>query len=698
MEYINKDIEEKREVALSDADNFFNRELSFIEFNRRVLMEAEDTSNPLLDRLKFCSIFSSNLDEFFMIRVAGLKGQIADNIPGVSINGMTPHEQLQEINHRLYPLYQLQEDIFLNRLLPELREHNIHIRRFFELGKTGQERLKEYFINSVMPALTPIALSSSNPFPRLISRSLNVAFVLKDSRKTNPEKQFAFLQIPSVMRRFIKMYWLEGDQFILIEQIIKEFAYMLFPGMEIEYTNTFRITRDADIEIAEDEAEDLISALAGELKTRSWGRAAVRLEHSSNMPQFLSTFLKNRLNLEDEDVYVVNRPLSLPHFMELYKLPHRDLKEKPFVPQKFIPFKKQGTSVFDAMKKRDYLVHHPFDSFDSSVVEFISQASKDPDVAAIKMTLYRTNRSSEIVKSLKRAAENDKSVVALVELKARFDEEKNISWAKELEHVGVHVVYGVPGLKTHTKIAMVIRKENEELKTYLHLATGNYNQNTARLYTDLGLFTSNQDFGRDGVALFNHITGFSHHTDWKKFIVAPDFLCDHTISLIEREAETHTPETPGKIFVKANSLAHEGIIKALYKASQKGVEVKLIIRGICCLKPGIPGISENIEVRSVVGRFLEHTRIFLFGNNGNEQIYLSSADWMSRNMLRRVETMFPVEEEELRTRLRDWLDIYWKDNRKSWVLNTDGSYTRRKPADDEEEFIAQDYFLSQINN
>jgi polyphosphate kinase len=696
MEYINKDIEEKRERNLSNPANFFNRELSFIEFNRRVLLEATDKSNPLLERLKFCSIFSSNLDEFFMIRVAGLKGQIADNIHEDSINGMSASEQLRELHSRLLPLYRLQEDIFLNSILPELQEHGIFLRRFFELGKTSKDKLKDYFIHSVMPALTPIALSPANPFPRLISRSLNVAFVLRDTTKEYSEKQFAFIQIPTVMRRFIKMHWLEGEQFILIEQIIKEFAYMMFPGMEIEYTNTFRITRDADIELAEDEAEDLISALAGQLKTRRWGRAAVRLEHSSNMPAFLASFLRKQLNLEKEDVYVVNRPLSLPHFMELMKLHYSHLKEKPFVAGRLMDFCAPGNSVFEAIKNRDYLVHHPFESFDSSVVEFISQASKDPDVAAIKITLYRTNRHSAIVKALKRAAEADKSVVALVELKARFDEESNISWAKELERVGVHVVYGVPGLKTHCKIALVVRKEEEQLKTYMHLATGNYNQNTAKLYTDLGFFTANEEFAQDGVALFNHLTAYSHHTDWKKLIVAPDFLYDHTIALIDREAENHTSEKPGSIFVKLNSLAHEGIIKALYRASNKGVKIKLIVRGICCLIPGVPGLSENIEVRSVVGRFLEHTRIFMFENNGNEEIFLSSADWMSRNMLRRVETMFPIESPELKKQIKSIMEVYWLDNRKSWILNPDGTYTQLKPKSGGNDFIAQDYFLKHI--
>ncbi len=681
---------------LESPEYYFNRELSFLEFNRRVINEAKNPEMPLLERLKFCAILSSNLDEFFMIRVAGLKGQIADGLNELSINGMTPREQLKEIHHELLSLHKTQEHILLKDVFPGLQKHGIYINRYSELDKESQKKVKDYFKNAITPALTPLALSAANPFPRLINKSLNVAFVLSDPEKKNPSKQFAFVQIPSILPRFIKMDWLPGNRYILIEQLVKEFGHLLFPGMDILHTNTFRITRDADIEIAEDEADDLISAIAGELKKRSWGRAAVRLERSSNMPKFLSNYLQTMLDIDDDDVYIVNRPLSLPDFFQLTALDFPQLKEKPFVPEVFKPFSRNGSTVFSAIKNNDFLLHHPFDSFDSSVVKFIDEASKDEDVVAIKITLYRTNNNSDIVKALIRAALNNKSVVALVELKARFDEEKNIEWAKELEKAGVHVVYGVPGLKTHSKICSVVRRENKKLKTYVHLATGNYNQNTAKIYTDVGFFTSNPDFGKDAVALFNNLTAYSHYNDWRKLIPAPDFLCKRTIKMIEREAALHTKENPGLIICKMNSLAHGNIIRALYRASQKGVNIKLIIRGICCLRPGIKGLSENIEVRSVVGRFLEHTRIFYFKNAGADEVYLSSADWMSRNMLRRVEIQFPIESEKLKTWLIEWLNIYWKDNCKSWVLQSDGSYKQRKPSEDEERFSAQEYFLKQI--
>jgi len=684
------------EIDLNNPKYYLNRELSMIEFNRRVLLEAADESNPLLERLKFTMIFSSNLDEFFMIRVAGLKNQICEGVVDLSYNGMTPIQQLKEIKSRLIPLYEQQERILIKDILPLMKQNGICIPFFYELDDKSKLRLKKYFQDNILPALTPVSLSPANPFPRLISRSLNVAFVLKDKLKHRSEKKFAFVKIPSILQRLIPMPWLEGEQYILLEHLVKEFAELIFPGMTILTTNTFRVTRDADIEIAEDEAEDLIDEIAGQLKKRWWGRAAVRLEHSSNMPKYLSRFLMNSLDLEPDDIYIVNRPLSLSDFMMLYNTDRFDLKDKPFAAKKFAPFNTSHDDIFTTLKKSDFLVHHPFDDFDSSVVKFIEDSSKDPDVVAIKLTLYRTNRTSDIVKVLKKAAEKGKYITALVELKARFDEEKNIEWALDLERSGAHVVYGVPGLKTHCKICLVVRKEGDKLKTYLHVATGNYNQITAKLYTDVGFFTSDHDFTNDAVNLFNYMTAYSHNEDWKKLILAPDYLYKKTIELIQREIDQHTPENPGLIIVKTNSLAHKDLIPQLYRASQAGVEIRLLVRGVCCLKPGLEGISENIEVRSVVGRFLEHSRIFYYKNSGNPEVYLSSADWMSRNMHTRVEIMFPIEEEKLKNWLIEWLDIYWSDNLKSWKLNSEGKYIKRVPADDEKPFSAQEYFLDQI--
>lgn len=686
----------KTEIDLNNPKYYLNRELSMIEFNRRVLLEAADTSNPLLERLKFAIIFSSNLDEFFMIRVAGLKNQICEGVVDLSYNGMTPIQQLKEIKSRLIPLYEQQEQILIKDILPLLRQNGVCIPFFYELDEKSKLRLKKYFQDNILPALTPVSLSPANPFPRLISRSLNVAFVLKDKLKHRSEKKFAFVKIPSILQRLIPLTWLEGEQYILLEHLVKEFAELIFPGMTILTTNTFRVTRDADIEIAEDEAEDLIDEIAGQLKKRWWGRAAVRLEHSSNMPKYLSRFLMNSLELEPDDIYIVNRPLSLSDFMSLYNTDRFDLKDKPFAAKKFAPFNASHDDIFTILKKSDFLVHHPFDDFDSSVVKFIEDSAKDPDVVAIKLTLYRTNRTSDIVKALKRAAEKGKYITALVELKARFDEEKNIEWALDLERSGAHVVYGVPGLKTHCKICLVVRKEGDKLKTYMHVATGNYNQITAKLYTDVGFFTSDHDFTNDAVNLFNYMTAYSHNEDWKKLILAPNYLYNKTIELIQREIDQHTPENPGLIIVKTNSLAHKDLIPQLYRASQAGVEIRLLVRGVCCLKPGIEGISDNIEVRSVVGRFLEHSRIFYYKNAGNPEVYLSSADWMSRNMHTRVEIMFPIEEEKLKNWLIEWLDLYWSDNLKSWSLNSEGKYIKRVPADDEKPFSAQEYFLDQI--
>ncbi|MDQ1265504.1 MAG: polyphosphate kinase [Bacteroidota bacterium] len=684
------------EIDLKSPEYYINREISFIEFNKRVLEEARDKRHPLLERLKFLAIFSSNLDEFFMIRVAGLKGQIAAGVVELSYDGKTPHLQLLEIQRSLLPLLKLHEDLLMNDVMPGLEKQGIVVHDFSSLSSKETENLNHYFCESVLPVLTPLSLDPAHPFPRLLNRSLNIAFVLNDKEISSPGKKVAFLQVPPFLPRLVKLDRKKGFHFVLLEQVIKAFADTLFPGLEIEATNTFRVTRDADIEIAEDEAEDLLAEIAEQIKHRRWGTAPVRLEVSAYMPEYLVSLLKQSLDLEDSDVYILQRPLSLPDFMELVKLDIRQIKDIPFATRPLPEFLPDGINIFDAIKKHDLLVHHPFDSFTNSVLKFINKAADDPDVFAIKITLYRTGSNSAIVAALKRAAENGKHVTAFVELKARFDEENNIIWAKELEETGVYVVYGVIGLKTHCKIAMIVRREAGRMKTYLHLSTGNYNQVTSRLYTDIGFFTSREDFAADAIHLFNYLTGYSHYKDWRELIVAPIDLRKKIIELIRREADLHTPENPGFILAKMNSIAHRQVIPELYSASQKGVKINLLVRGICCLKPNIPGISENIEVRSILGRFLEHSRIFYFKNGGNEEFYLSSADWMSRNLHKRVELMFPVYDVKLRERLRSMLELYWKDNLKSWRLMYDGHYKRIKPAESDELFCAQDYFLDEI--
>lgn len=686
----------EKSINLDSPEFFFNRELSLLEFQSRVLAEAEGKRHPLLERLKFLIILSTNLDEFFMIRVAGLKSQAANDVLELSFDGMSPEQQLLEIRRRLAPMYKQQEQLLIKDIMPELEKNGVVVHSYKNLDEDDSKHLKKYFIEDVLPGLTPLSLGPANPFPRLINRSLNIAFVLKDKKGHHHEKHVAFVQIPAFLNRFVRLEWHDGYHFVLVEQIIIAFAELLFPGMEVEAANTFRVTRDADIEIAEDEAEDLLSEMAEQIKLRRWGRAAVRLEVTVNMPTYLANLLMNSLDLEPNDVYVHERPLNLGDFMDLLKLDLRDLKDAPFATRQIPDFVNPDFSIFDALKNRDYIVHHPYDSFTHSTLNFMNSAADDPDVLAIKITLYRTGMNSGIVAALKRAAENGKYVTAFVELKARFDEEKNIIWAKELESVGAHVVYGVPGLKTHCKAALVLRRESGKLKSYLHLSTGNYNQVTAKLYTDIGYFTSNEKFCRDATYLFNYLTSYSRYDEWNEFIVAPINLRNRIIELIDREAEKHTPDNPGLIIAKMNSLAHKDVIQALYRASRKGVKIKLLIRGINCLIPGIPDVSDNIEVRSTLGRFLEHSRIFYFRNGGNEEFYLSSADWMSRNLHRRVEIMFPIHQKNLRKILLNILNVQWNDNKCSWQQMRDGSYERLTPGENETPLCSQQYFLNEI--
>ncbi len=684
-------------IDLYDPKYFLNRELSLLEFNHRVLLEAQNKNHPLLERLKFVVILSSNLDEFFMIRVAGLKSQLAEGIMDVSYDGKSPAKQLLEIRKKLIFLYNLQEEILLNEIFPEMEENDIIIHQKGDLIPKDLEYYKNFFCSQVLPLLTPLSLGPAHPFPRLINRSLNIVFVIKNSNSKDFDKKLAFLQIPSSLPRFVELKGKSGHHFMLLEHIIISFCSYLFPGLEVETAVPFRVTRDADIEIAEDEAEDLLSEVEEQVKERLWGRAAVRLEVSTEMPDYLIKLLTSTLDLEPNDVFAVKRPLNLPDFMQLTKLDKQELRDKQFVSRRPFEFS-NDKNIFQEIYKKDILVHHPFDSFTHTTLKFINAAAEDKNVLAIKITLYRVGSNAAVVQALKNAAINGISVTAFVELKARFDEENNIIWARELEKVGVNVVYGVIGLKTHCKIAMVIRKEQNRLVKYLHLSTGNYNQTTSRLYTDVALFTSDEEFGEDAVNFFNFITGYSDYKDWKRLVIAPKDMKNKFINLINKEIELHTPENPGRIIVKMNSLAHKEVITTLYKASMKGVKITLFVRGICSLKPGIPGISENIEVRSVIGRFLEHSRIFYFKNGGDEQYFLSSADWMTRNLHTRIELMFPIISEPLQKRIDRLFNYYLKDNCQTWILTENGDYEKLKSKTIKNRFNVQNYILARAQS
>ena len=673
---------------------FFNRELAWLQFNQRVLCEAEDIHHPLLERLKFLLIFCSNLDEFFMIRVAGLKEQLENNSLEISSDGMTPREQLIEIREQLIPLLERHENCFQHDVMPALRERDIFIHTFEELLNKEKEFAKHYFENDVLPVLTPLALDTAHPFPRLLNRSLTIVFLLRD--EIRPGRKIAVLQVPPILSRLVQLKRNSGSHFILLEHIIQEYAYMLFPGYSIEESYSFRVTRDAELEIAEDEASDLISEIAEQVRQRRWGTDAIRLEIEEKAPDSLIQLLMKALDLQFFDVYKTGVPLNPTDLMSLFKLEKPELKDAPFFSKKILEFTDNPDDIFEAIRKRDYLVHHPFDSFTNSVVKFIDAAANDINVLAIKITLYRAGGSSPVVDALKRAAENGKQVTAFVELRARFDEENNIIWARELERVGVHVVYGILGLKIHTKITLVVRKEGKKIRTYLHLSTGNYNVSSSRIYTDIGYFTVREDFGKDAIALFNLLTGYSHQDEWQRISVAPEGLKQKVLDLIIRETEKSTQERPGFIFAKMNALVDEEVIQALYKASQHGVKIQLLIRGVCCLIPGIKGLSDNIEVRSILGRFLEHSRIFYFSNGSDEaEIYLASADWMPRNFMRRVEIMFPILDQKSYHLLEHILAVYWQDTVKSWLLNSNGSYTRLQSQEDNA-FWAQNHFLQEI--
>lgn len=652
-----------------------NRELSWIKFDRRVLNEARDKSIPLLERLKFVSITSSNLDEFFMVRVASLKDMVHAGYKKRDIAGMTATEQLTAINKETRKLVDLQYSTYNRSLIPLLNQKGIYIIDKHEaLTDKQAEFVDQYFMENVYPVVTPMAVDASRPFPLIRNKTLNIAALLLN-KKEKGETVFATVQVPGVLPRIVQIPGEEGTvSFILLEQIIERNIQKLFSNYEILCAYPYRIMRNADLTIDEDEASDLLKEIQNKLKMRQWGEV-IRLEVEEKMDKKLLNFLKSELKIASEDIFEINGPIDLTFLMKMYGIDgYDDLRYPPYTPQR-VPEIEPGSSIFDAIRKGDIFLHHPYETFEP-VVDFIRQASVDPDVLAIKQTLYRVSGNSPIISSLAQAAENGKQVTVLVELKARFDEEHNIVWAKKLEQAGCHVIYGLVGLKTHSKIALVVRREEDGIRRYVHLGTGNYNDSTAKLYTDCGIFTCKESIGEDATAVFNMLSGYSEPLSWNELILAPYWLRNKFLKLIRRETKYAQHGEEARIVAKMNSLCDPGIIAALYEASASGVKIDLIVRGICCLKVGIPGVSDNITVRSIVGNFLEHSRIFYFHNGGDSEIYMGSADWMPRNLDRRVEIIFPVIEEELKKKAYHILEVELMDNVKAHILGADGEYDK----------------------
>jgi polyphosphate kinase len=653
---------------------YINRELSWLDFNARVLALAENPDTPVLERAKFLAIFSSNLDEFFQVRVAGLRDKVAAGLGTTSPDGLTPTEQLRAIRGRVNQLIERQAGIFLKEVAPALGDAGIVLSDWESLDDDDREYLVDVFHRRIFPVLTPLAVDPGHPFPYISNLSLNLAVGVHDP--SNGARRFARLKVPPLLPRFVVMP--DGERFVAVEQLIAAHLDTLFPGMEIEEHDTFRVTRNADVTLEdEEETDDLLAAVELELRRRRFGRA-VRLEVSTTMAEETRELLLRELELTKDDVYVVDGPLELSGLMAVYDLDRSDLKDSSWVgvtQPRLVDDDGDANDMFAVLREREVLVHHPYDSFSTSVVAFIEQAAADPHVLAIKQTLYRTSGDSPIVKALIRAAESGKQVAALVELKARFDEQANIAWARALEEAGVHVVYGLVGLKTHTKTALVVRDEGDSIRHYCHVGTGNYNPKTARIYEDVGLLSANLELGADLAELFNYLTGYSRQTEYRRLLVAPAGLREAVLDLIA--AERDDAEGRGRIVLKMNNLVDTAIIDGLYEASGAGAKIDLIVRGICCLRPGVPGLSENIRVRSVVGRYLEHSRIFAFGERGKERRYIiGSADLMPRNLDRRVEAMAPVDDPELQARLQEILDVNLADDTLAWQLAGDGTWTR----------------------
>jgi polyphosphate kinase len=682
---------------------FFNRDLSWLEFNQRVLHEAIDPRTPLLERIKFLAIYSSNSDEFFMKRVGGLKRKIADKSQEKSHDGLTPEQHYHAVRKRMQELTAEVVDLWTKVLRPALEKESIFIRDYVELTPAQKAKADDYFRSQVFPVLTPLAVDPGHPFPFISNLSLSIGVLLRQpvpaagGTAGTGEHWFARIKVPGVLPRWLTFQEAgtagKSDTYVFmpIESLIEARLDALFPGMEIIEQQHFRVTRNAEVEAEVEDPEDLLEVVQEELRARRFADT-VRVQITANMSAEMRQYLMDGLEVRDDSIYEIPEPLGKSDLMSLAMSVNRpDLRHAPWKPDVAPALADPNADMFALMRQGDILVHHPYESFDSSVERFILQAGKDPKVVAIKMTLYRTSGDSPFVEALARAAENGKQVAVLVELKARFDEERNIQWARTLEDAGAHVVYGVLGLKTHTKTALVVRREDGSggsggsLRCYVHIATGNYNSKTAQLYTDLGLFTCREDLCDDIVDLFAYLTGRSLKRDYRKLLVAPLTMRNRYIAMIDREGEHARAGKPARIIGKMNALEDPEVILALYRASQAGVRVDLIVRGFCCLRPGVPGLSENIRVQSVIGRFLEHSRIYCFHNEGKEEIFIGSADWMNRNLSHRVEAAAPVEDAGLQARLREILDIMLADNRQAWDLGADGVWKQRHPGPNEPE-------------
>ena len=661
---------------MTQSERFTNRELSWLAFNKRVLSEAKDNHLPLMERLKFLSITASNLDEFFMVRVASLKDQVNAGYTKKDIAGMTSKEQIDAILKETHKFTTAQYNTYNRSFLPSLKKNGLKIVTEFEkLTEEQADYVDNYFQKEVFPVLTPMAVDSSRPFPLIRNRSLNIGALLMDKKKKGTI-DFATVQVPSVLPRVVTIPT-DGDNcttVILLEQIIEKNIQKLFLNYKVLCQAPFRVMRNADLSIDEDEAADLLIEIEKQLKKRQWGEA-IRLEVEDNIDKRLLKTLRKELNLSEDAIFKINGPLDLTFLMKVYDIEGFDhLKELKYTPQQ-PKMLDASRDLFEQIREHDILLHHPYETFDP-VVNFVKKAASDPNVLAIKQTLYRVSSHSPIIASLAQAAENGKQVSVLVELKARFDEENNIVWAKKLEKAGCHVIYGLVGLKTHSKITLVVRKEEDGIRRYVHFGTGNYNDSTAKLYTDMGMFTSKTRYGEDATAVFNMLSGYSEPLVWNKLSLAPLWLRGKFLSLIEREKEHAKNGRTARIIAKMNSLCDPGIIEALYDASEAGVEIDLIVRGICCLRAGIKGLSEHIRVRSIVGTFLEHSRIFYFENNGNAEYYMGSADWMPRNLDKRVEILFPVEDPILQEEIYHILHIQLSDTKKAHLLMPDGHYVK----------------------
>lgn len=667
--------------VFDQPDNFTNRELSWLEFNQRILGEARDRKNPLFERMKFLSITASNLDEFFMVRIASLKDMVNAGYQKKDIAGMTEQEQLRALNEKMQAFCEKQYTTYNRALLPKLSEEGLEIISFSELSEKEMDFLEEYFHKNIYPVLTPMAIDSSRPFPLIQNKTLNIAALIKSRNKDKKEKKeydIATVQVPSVLPRVILLPQKDGPKrkcrVILLENVIEHYLDVLFLNHEIICSAPYRIMRNADLSIDEDDAEDLLKEIEKSLKMRQWGEV-IKFEYEERMDKRLVKYLKKQFKVHSCDMYAFNGPLDLTFLMKCYGIEgFEDLKEAPYIPQKNKKLR-ADKNIFNQIRKGDVLLHHPYESFDP-IVAFIKQAAEDENVLAIKQTLYRVSGHSPIIAALAQAAENGKQVTVLVELKARFDEENNINWARKLEKAGCHVIYGLVGLKTHCKIALVVRREADGIRRYVHLGTGNYNDSTAKLYTDTGMFTCRNAVGEDATAVFNMLSGYSEPANWNQLIVAPIWMKKRFLEMIARETQNAKEGKPAKIIAKCNSLCDRKIILALYEASCAGVQIDLIVRGICCLVAGKPGVSENIRVRSIVGTFLEHARIFYFYNDGNEEVYMGSADWMPRNLDRRVEIVFPVEAPDLKEKAKHILDVQLRDTLKAHCLLEDGTYRK----------------------